>query len=163
MPPHWSPLISLLALLLVANGVPAVLAVLLSARPPARPLDGGRRLRDGHPVFGPSKTWRGLIAALVATPSVAWFWGLGWSLGLAIALGAMAGDLIASFIKRRLGLRSSASVPLLDHLPETLIPALLAKSVMGLHWLDLGVAAGAFVVLDLLFTPVLKRLATLGR
>jgi hypothetical protein len=160
--PHWNPLISLLALLLVANGVPAVLAV-LSGRAPSWPLDGGRRLRDGRPVFGPSKTWRGLIAALVVTPSVAWVLGLGWGLGLTIALGAMVGDLIASFIKRRLGLASSTSVPLLDHLPETLIPALLAKPALGLSALDLGVAAGAFVVLDLLLTPVLKRLATLGR
>lgn len=159
MPPHWISLISLLSLLLVANGAPAALGVLLSGRAAARPLDGGRRLRDGRPVFGPSKTWRGLIAALVATPSVAWFWGFGWGLGLAVALGAMAGDLIASFTKRRLGLPSSASVPLLDHLPETLIPALLVKPAMGLHWLDLGVAAGTFIVLDLLLTPVLKRLA----
>ncbi|WP_295384095.1 CDP-archaeol synthase [uncultured Thiodictyon sp.] len=162
MPPHWSPILTLLALLLVANGAPAVLAVLVG-RTPARPLDGGMLLRDGHPVFGPSKTWRGLVAALGITPPVAMLLGFGWGLGLAIALGAMAGDLIASFIKRRLGLDSGASVPLLDHLPETLIPALLAKGAMGLDWPHLGVAAAVFTVVDLLVTPLLKRLATLGR
>lgn len=157
MSPHWSPLLSLLALLLLANGAPAGLA-LLSGGAPARPLDGGRRWRDGRPVFGTAKTWRGLAAALVLTPPAAWALGWGWGLGPLIALGAMTGDLIASFTKRRLGLPSSASVPFLDQVPETLIPGLLAKGPMGLDWLDLGLAILAFAVLDLLLTPWRKRL-----
>ena len=117
---------------------------LLCGRGSAQPLDGGWSLWDGRPVFGPSKTLRGVVAALAATPLAAWVLGVGWGLGLVIAMGAMAGDLLASFTKRRLGLPSSASVPLLDHLPETLIPALLVKGAMGLGWLDLGLAVGAF-------------------
>ena len=157
MSPHWSPLLSLLALLLLVNGAPALLALLWGGAL-APPLDGGRRWRDGRPVFGKAKTWRGLVAALVLTPPAAWALGWGWGLGLAIALGAMAGDLIASFTKRRLGLKSSAAVPLLDQVPETLIPALLAKGTMGLNWLDLGLAVTAFTLIDLLVTPLLKRL-----
>ena len=157
MSPHWSPLISLLALLLLANGAPAMLA-LLSGGAPARPLDGGRRWGDGRPVFGKAKTWRGLAAALALTLPAAWALGFGWGLGQTIVLGAMAGDLIASFTKRRLGLPSSASVPLLDQVPETLIPAWFAKGPMGLDWLDLGLVIVAFAVLDLLLTPWLKRL-----
>jgi len=155
--PHWSLLLSLLALLLLANGAPVVLA-LLGGGAAATPLDGGCRWLDGRPVFGPAKTWRGLVAALVLTPPTAWALGFGWGLGLVVALGAMAGDLIASFIKRRLGLPSSASVPFLDQVPEALIPALLAKAPMGLDWLDLGLAVLGFTVLDLLLTPLFKRL-----
>lgn len=158
MLPHWSPLLSLLALILLANGGPLLLALLLAGGSP-RPLDGGRVLWDGHPLFGRSKTWRGLAAALVLTPVVAWVLGYRWGLGLTIAVGAMVGDLLASFTKRRLGLASSASVPLLDQLPEALIPALLAKDAMGLDWIDLSLAVGAFTLLDLVLTPAFKRFA----
>ncbi len=158
MSPHWNLLLSLFVLLVLANGAPLVLA-LVSGRVVGRPLDGGMVLRDGYPLFGKSKTWRGLIAALVVTPPAAWSLGLGWGVGLAIALGAMAGDLIVSFIKRRMGLPSSASVPFLDHVPETLIPVLLVEGALGLDWLDLGVLVLGFVVLDLLLTPLLKRLS----
>lgn len=157
--PHWNLLVSLFILLVLANGAPLALA-LLSGGAAGRPLDGGLVLRDGYPLFGPSKTWRGLIAALVVTPPAAWLLGLGWGLGLVIAVGAMVGDLIVSFAKRRMGLPSSASVPLLDHVPETLIPVLLVEGALGLDWLDLGVLVLCFVVLDLLLTPLLKRLSS---
>jgi CDP-2,3-bis-(O-geranylgeranyl)-sn-glycerol synthase len=154
--PHWNLLISLFVLLVLANGAPLLLA-LLSGGSAGRPMDGGLVLWDGYPLFGKSKTWRGLIAALVVTPLGAWLLGLGWGLGLVVALGAMAGDLIASFIKRRMGLPSSASVPLLDHVPETLIPVLLVAGVLRLDWLDLGVLVLGFAVMDLLFTALLER------
>lgn len=158
MSSQWIPL---LALLVLANGAPVLLA-LLRRGTLARPLDGGRVLWDGSPVFGPSKTWWGLFAALVVTPVAAWFLGLTWGLGLTIAIGAMAGDLMASLIKRRLGLASSTSVPLLDQVPEALIPALFAKGAMGLSWLDLGLAVAVFMVLDLVLTPLVKRLSAFG-
>jgi len=157
MLPHCGLPLTLLLLLLLANGAPAVLGLLFG--PAARPVDGGRVWWDGRPVFGRSKTWRGLAAALVLTPTAAWILGCGGSLGLTIALAAMVGDLLASFTKRRLGLVSSASVPVFDQLPETLLPALLVAEAMGLDWIDLGLAIGAFVVLDLVLTPVGKRLA----
>ena len=59
-----------------------------------------------------------------------------------------------------MGLPASASVPLLDHVPETLIPVLLVEGVLRLDWLDLGVLVLGFAVLDLLFTPLLKRLSS---
>jgi hypothetical protein len=154
---HCGLPLTLLLLLLLANGAPVVLGLLFGAA--AGPVDGGRVWRDGRPVFGRSKTWRGLAAALVLTPVAAWILGCGWGVGLTIALAAMAGDLLASFTKRRLGLASSASVPVFDQLPETLLPALLVAEAMGLDWVDLGLAIGAFVVLDLVLTPVGKRLA----
>jgi CDP-diglyceride synthetase len=157
VPAHWIPPLSLLILLLVANAGPALLALLWGRG--ARPIDGGRVLRDGRPVFGASKTWRGLASAVLLTPVAAWALGFGWSLGFVVGLAAMAGDLLASFTKRRLGLASSASVPLLDQLPETLIPALLARSALGLDWIGLGLAVGAFAVLDLVLTPPGRRLA----
>jgi CDP-diglyceride synthetase len=155
--PHWSQCLSLLALVLVANAAPALLALLRGVG--ALALDGGLVLGDGRPLLGPSKTWRGLGAALAATPLAALALGLAWHLGLVVALGAMAGDLLASFAKRRLGLKSSASAPLLDQLPESLIPALLVHWTLGLDWLDLAVVVGAFTALDLVLTPLGRRLS----
>jgi CDP-2,3-bis-(O-geranylgeranyl)-sn-glycerol synthase len=73
----------------------------------------------------------------------------------------MLGDLGASFVKRRLGRPSSASVPLLDQVPESLLPGVLTRTELGLDWGDLGVTVLVFVLLDLLLTPLGRRL--LGR
>jgi CDP-2,3-bis-(O-geranylgeranyl)-sn-glycerol synthase len=104
--------------------------------------------------LGTSKTWRGVAVSLAVTPLAALALGLDWHLGFGVALGAMAGDLLASFAKRRLGLPSSASVPVLDQVPESLIPGLVASGTLGLGWLDLGLVVGAFTVLDLALTPL---------
>jgi len=75
----------------------------------------------------------------------------------------MLGDLLASFIKRRIGLASSTSVPLLDQLPESLIPAVLARDGLQLAWPDVAVLVASFTVLDLVLTPLGKGLARLWR
>ncbi|HHH35216.1 MAG TPA: CDP-archaeol synthase, partial [Gammaproteobacteria bacterium] len=62
--------LQLLCLLITANGAP-VLAQWLLREWGAAPIDGGRILRDGYPLLGTSKTWRGLAAALLATPLAA--------------------------------------------------------------------------------------------
>lgn len=155
MHPHWFLILATLALILLANGLPALLGLLLG---PGRPLDGGRVLGDGRPLFGPTKTVRGILAALVVAPIAATALGLGWHIGLLVAVGAMLGDLLASFTKRRLGLPSSTTVPLLDTVPESLIPVLLVMEHLGLDWLDLALLILAFAVLDLVLTPLGHRL-----
>ena len=155
MHPHWFLILATLALILIANGLPALLGLLLG---PGRALDGGRVLRDGRPLFGPTKTVRGILAALVAAPIAATALGLAWHIGLLVAVGAMLGDLLASFTKRRLGLTSSTTVPLLDTVPESLIPVLLVMEQLGLDWLDLALLILAFAALDLVLTPLGHRL-----
>src|SRR5690606_30812914 len=114
-------MVKLLCLLGAANGAPVVAAKLLGARF-GRPLDGGWRFVDGRPLFGPSKTWRGLVVAVAGGAVVAVPLGWSWQLGAGVALAAMAGDLISSFIKRRLGLPSSSMCLGLDQVPEALLP-----------------------------------------
>jgi len=152
---QWSSLLSLLGLILLANGLPALLGLLMGA---AKALDADRTLADGRPLLGPSKTWRGLVAALVGTTLGGLALGLHWTLGLGVAVGAMVGDLAASFIKRRLGYPASASVPLLDQIPEALLPALLVKAELALAWSDVALVTLAFVVADLGLTPLGRRL-----
>lgn len=117
--------IQLILLLLVANGAP-VLATFFFGRRGALPLDQGQLLRDGRPLFGASKTWRGAAAAVVATGMVAWLLGYAPGFGLVFGALAMSGDLVSSFIKRRRGLRPGARCPVLDQVPEALLPAIYA-------------------------------------
>lgn len=155
MSPQWSAISALLALILLANGLPALLGLLLG---PARPIDGGRTLADGLPLLGSSKTWRGLVASLIGTSLGGLVLGLHWAIGLKVAMGAMLGDLMASFAKRRLGRPASAALPLLDQVPEVLIPALLTKGELALAWSDVGILLLAFVLLDLILTDLGRRL-----
>ena len=58
-------IILVLLLIAVANGTPVVMHKLFGQRWSAA-LDGGRPWRDSRPLFGPSKTLRGLLSALLA-------------------------------------------------------------------------------------------------
>ncbi len=114
--------IDMLLLLLAANGAPVAGQFLLGSRG-ALPVDNGLTLRDGHPLFGASKTWRGLLLALAACGAASAFLGYGAGFGLVLGALSMAGDLTSSFIKRRMGLASGARSTALDQLPEALLPS----------------------------------------
>jgi CDP-diglyceride synthetase len=157
-----TPTLQMLALVVWANGAPVLLRLLLGHRLD-RPLDGGRLFRDGRPWLGTSKTWRGLGAALLTTPLLAVLLGLPWLLGLIAALGAMSGDLLASFGKRRLGRRPSEPVRLLDEIPEALIPTLLLMGYFDLSALQVVIVVFAFALIDLLLTPFAARLRRMVR
>jgi CDP-2,3-bis-(O-geranylgeranyl)-sn-glycerol synthase len=152
-----TPTLQILALVVWANGVPVLLRLLLGHRF-AYPLDGGYLFRDGRPWLGISKTWRGLGAALLTTPLLAVLLGLPWLLGMIAAFGAMSGDLIASFIKRRLGRQPSESVLLLDQIPEALIPTLVLMPFLDLSASRVAIVVIAFTLIDLLLTPFAARL-----
>ncbi len=117
------------------------LATLPKGRGP--PMDFGRNWFDGRRILGPSKTWSGfLFGTFVALPIVllqAWLILLAppnlqlvphyaptvlGALPVAFLLtgGAMTGDAIGSFLKRRLGYGSGVRVFGLDQLPFALFP-----------------------------------------
>jgi CDP-2,3-bis-(O-geranylgeranyl)-sn-glycerol synthase len=124
--------IDMLLLLLAANGAPVIGQLLFGTRG-ALPVDNGRRLRDGQPLFGTSKTWRGLLLAVAACGAVSALLGYGFVFGLVFGALAMAGDLFSSFIKRRMGLASGARSTALDQLPEALLPSVFAVVVLDLE------------------------------
>ncbi|WP_369613788.1 CDP-archaeol synthase [Marichromatium sp. PS1] len=149
--------LSILVLVSWANGAP-VMARLVFGRRGCRALDGGARWRDGRALLGPSKTWRGVGTALASTPVVAWTLGVSPLLGLGVAAAAMTGDLATSFLKRRLGDRSSAARPGLDQFAEALLPALLAVAVLGGGWTTVAAVVAGFTLIDLALTPLIARL-----
>lgn len=146
--------LKLLVLLAVANGAPVLAKRLLGDRL-ARPLDGGAIFIDGRPLFGPSKTIRGIVLALAATPLAAALMGLSWQLGITVAGLAVAGDLLSSFVKRRMGLPSSSMALGLDQIPESLLPLLGAWLFVPLSLLDVLVGVAAFFAGELILSRIL--------
>jgi CDP-2,3-bis-(O-geranylgeranyl)-sn-glycerol synthase len=125
--------------------VPNNAAVLAGGGPP---IDGGR-MWGGRRVLGGGKTWRGtsvgwaagvVLAALLNElrepvsnllgVTVPGFPGL---VVLALPLGAMLGDMAASFLKRRSGRRRGAPFPGLDQL-DFLVGALVLTAVVDFPW-----------------------------
>ncbi|WP_211235131.1 hypothetical protein [Azohydromonas australica] len=133
----------LLVLLTVANTAPIAVKRLLCDRWNA-PLDGGLRFFDGKPLLGHSKTVRGVVAATVATLLMAPLMGFPAPTGAAVGLLSMAGDLLSSFVKRRLGIPSSGKATGLDQVPEALLPLLVLRE-------SLGLAPGVIAAVTLLF------------
>ena len=126
-----------------------------SRRPPIISLDGNLRFADGRRLFGPSKTIRGAILAVLATAAGAVILGLDWRVGAIIGSMAMAGDLFSSFIKRRLGMASSSMALGLDQIPESLFPLVACRGWLSLGLVDIAVAVALFfageIVLSRLF------------
>src|SRR4030065_1972864 len=86
--------LKLVALLIVANGAP-VLGKNIFGAAFSTPLDGGLTLPDGRPLFGPSKTIRGLPLSLAATAPTAAALRLDWLDGVLSAGPALSGDLLS--------------------------------------------------------------------
>jgi CDP-2,3-bis-(O-geranylgeranyl)-sn-glycerol synthase len=152
----------MLLLLVVANGVP-ILSKKIFGATFDRPLDNGMQLRDGHPLFGPSKTIRGVVLSIAATALAAVALGFGWTDGALVALLAMLGDLASSFVKRRLGRPPSSMVLGLDQIPETLLPTLAFRTRLGLTAWDIAGVVFAFILLELLLSRLLLGLRLRGR
>jgi len=146
-----------LLLLFVANGAPVVARQLMADRL-AWPIDRARLFIDGRPLLGSSKTWRGVVSALLFTSSVAMLLGLPWMFGILFALYAMFGDLFSSFIKRRCGIEPSGRALGLDQIPESLLPLLLLQSQLELGWFEIILLVILFIALGLLLSRLLYRL-----
>lgn len=144
-----------LLLLLVANGAPILARLLPGVRHWNRSVDGGYRFPDGEPLFGAHKTWRGMVAAILLTAVAAGLAGYPLWLGAVFGALSMLGDLLASFTKRRLKWRSGAPAPLLDQLPEALLPLMSLADPLGLGWPSILLIGVLFTVLDWALSRVL--------
>jgi CDP-archaeol synthase len=154
---HPLAVAQLLILLTLANGAPVVAKLVLRNRF-SLPLDGNRKFFDGRPLFGPAKTVRGILVAIVVTTASAPLLGLHLEIGLLVGATAMAGDLLSSFLKRRLGLAASSRATGVDQIPESLIPLLACRQVLALTAVDIVVACGVFFAGELLLSRLLFRL-----
>lgn len=151
---EFNEIVSCLILLIVANGAPVVATDVFKSHW-RYPVDGGHRLFDGQPCFGHSKTWRGILVALLATSLAALLLGFDWRVGMGFAGLAMVGDLHASFVKRRMNIAVSGRAWLLDQLPESILPVLFLRGALGLSLSEAVMVIALFTILDLALSPVL--------
>ena len=154
---HLLLLTKVMLLLGVANGTPILARKLFKDRF-AWPLDGGLRFIDGRPLFGHSKTIRGLVLSLLGTTLAAPALGFDWQLGLTVGAFAMLGDLTSSFGKRRLDRPTSSRAVGLDQIPESLFPLLACQDRLGLQLWDVVLLVLLFIALELLLSRLLYRL-----
>lgn len=145
-----------LVALIVANGAPLIGNKLLAGRF-AWPIDGGTDFVDGKPVFGPAKTWRGIVLSITATMVLAPLLSMSWVTAMLMAVFAMIGDLISSFIKRRLGMTSGALALGLDQIPESLLPLLVCQDRLGLTVWDIAIVVLIFLALQIPVSHVLYK------
>jgi CDP-diglyceride synthetase len=143
-----SQVVILVILVVIANVAPVVTSLLMGQRWNA-PLDGGLRLPDHRPVLGLSKTIRGVLASVLATALLAPLFGFSPATGAGFACLAMLGDICSSFVKRRFGIASSHSAPLLDQLPESLLPLWFMQPIVGGTTAEILAAAAIFTLGDL--------------
>ena len=107
-----------------ANAIPVIFGG-------GHPLDAGRIFFDGKPILGSHKTFRGFLSGLVVGTLVGFLQTVLFQyvlsqydaqfrydvfLGFMLSLGALVGDLVGSFIKRRLDLPPGTSLPIADQL-----------------------------------------------
>jgi CDP-2,3-bis-(O-geranylgeranyl)-sn-glycerol synthase len=147
----------LLLLLGVANSAPIVARRLLGDRW-AAPLDFGLKFVDGRPLLGPGKTIRGVVAAIVATALAAWALGIAALVGALVGAMSMAGDALASFAKRRLGVAPSGRATGLDQIPESLLPLLAVQGPLELSVAQIVGITAAFFVLEIPLARLAFRL-----
>ena len=137
-----------------------------------RPIDGGRVLRDGYRVLGNGKTWRGFAAGVLAGLAI----GAveiavqGYPLPvplpvltplavLALAAGALLGDMAKSFFKRRLGKDRGAAWPVVDQF-DLVVGAFVLLALLEPGWIAANVTLPILVFI-LILTPLLHRVMNL--
>jgi len=168
MLPIWLEILLVLWFILPAY-VANAFAVIFSGGPP---IDFGKFFIDGKRIFGDGKTVRGFVGGVLVgvvisgiqitvSPYILSLLSIYYALdfhtifliktsllrGFLLSFGAMFGDLIGSFIKRRFGLRRGAPAPLLDQL-DFLLGAITFTGVIKFLELE-------YIIILLIITPVI--------
>jgi CDP-2,3-bis-(O-geranylgeranyl)-sn-glycerol synthase len=135
-----------------ANVAPVIAAHLPILQRWSAPIDGGRTFH-GQAIFGPHKTWRGLASGIVLATLILWAQQaiLGHAdpfsplnqyveyatlplliVGPLFAVGALGGDALKSFFKRRKGIQSGKSWLFFDQLDYILGAILVTLPIVVL-------------------------------
>jgi len=137
--------IKLLILIWFINFVPPFVAQIFETKW-NRPVDGGYCFIDGKQLFGGHKTIRGVMAGIISGGVIGLIVGLPLWIGLGAGFLSMVGDLLSSFLKRRLSLPDGEAVPALDQVPEGLLPFILIAPHYALSAKFVLLFIGVFVL-----------------
>ncbi len=136
----------------IANGAPVLLARFIKNR---HPIDFGKKFIDGRRILGDSKSWEGFAFGILCGTLTAAFQSYlfnNYTLlirGFVLSTGALIGDCLGAFIKRRLGLPPGSPAPLLDQLTFLVVAMGLT---CALHMYTLDIYQTIFLII---LTPVL--------
>ncbi len=144
------------------------------------PVDFGKTFKDGTRILGDGKTWRGTIAGAVGgiffgIVQMALLYSFDYPFGeygetpkwilvlFCLGFGAVLGDILGSFIKRRLKVKRGAKFPLLDQydfvIGSWLLILIFARDWFWENYIE-GVAIVGLIAV-LLVTPFLHRLVNI--
>lgn len=146
--PSTQDLISALYIIVPAyctNGAP----VIFGGGPP---IDLGKSLPDGNRILGGNKTIRGILSGLVVGAIVGAFGYYLFSRNLFLiaflaSVGALLGDLVGAFLKRRLKIKPGDALPGIDQLDFVLGALLFVSPVYKL-------SLGAIAILLFVTPPI---------
>ncbi len=138
------------------------------------PLDLGQTFQDGRRMLGDGKTLRGtaagticgVLAGLMQNAIAPTFglpsFGIGSSqifVLLGLSMGAMLGDIVAAFFKRRLGLKRGAPLFVIDQL-DFVIGSWLLTMLLAPQWFWQNFTP-QIILIVLIITPILHRLTNI--
>jgi CDP-2,3-bis-(O-geranylgeranyl)-sn-glycerol synthase len=146
--PSTQDLVSALYIIVPAyctNGAPVIFGG-------GRPIDLGKSLSDGNRIFGDNKTIRGILSGLVVGAIVGAFGYYLFSRDLFLiaflaSVGALLGDLVGAFLKRRLKIKPGDALPGIDQLDFVLGALLFVSTVYRL-------SLGAIAILLFVTPPI---------
>ncbi len=131
------------------------------------PIDFGRNFVDGRRILGNGKTFRGLIGGTacgilvgliqrqagdtLVIPSLTAI--------ITLSFGALLGDVVKSFFKRRLGFERGAKLPFVDQL-DFVVGAWVLTYIFDKQWFTENFTYWIMIVV-LVLTPVLHRLTNI--
>jgi CDP-2,3-bis-(O-geranylgeranyl)-sn-glycerol synthase len=133
-----------------------------------RPIDGGRTYRDGRRIFGDGKTWRGFGAGVAAGIIFGIFQILVYDAAgftrlpdltipvvCILSFGALFGDLVKSFFKRRLGKDRGAQWLIVDQY-DLVIGSLGLLLIFEYSWVATYITPMVLLWI-IMVTPLLHR------
>jgi CDP-2,3-bis-(O-geranylgeranyl)-sn-glycerol synthase len=136
------------------------------------PIDLGRNYSDGRRLFGDGKTYRGLLIGVLAGIAVGFFqiWlksTYGWDFlpshtlisVIALAIGALLGDMAKSFFKRRLGKGRGEQWPVADQY-DLVAGAFFLLLIVDPSWLFMTITLPILIMI-LILTPILHRVVNI--
>jgi CDP-2,3-bis-(O-geranylgeranyl)-sn-glycerol synthase len=131
-------------------------------------IDGGRNFTDGRRLLGDGKTWKGFIIGIAAGVVTGFIQIVlqsvfGWDFlpvmtplsVFLLATGALLGDLVKSFVKRRLNKEPGAKWPVADQY-DLVAGAFFLTAIFDPQWF-FSVMTLPIVILILIITPLLHR------
>jgi CDP-2,3-bis-(O-geranylgeranyl)-sn-glycerol synthase len=132
------------------------------------PIDGGRIHRDGRRLLGDGKTWRGFILGISTgiVIGLLQIWirqAAGWEVlpvltvlaVILLATGALLGDLVKSYFKRRRGMERGASWPVADQY-DLVAGAFALVLIFDYPWFISTITLPILVII-LIITPILHK------